>query len=81
MHVSLTPQLEEHIKSKVATGLYNNASEVVRESLRLMLERDEAKARLKAEVTKGFDQIEKGQVTQVNSEKAFLDLARGNRTE
>ena len=25
MHVSLTPQLEEHVKNKVATGLYNNA--------------------------------------------------------
>ena len=53
----------------------------MRESLRLMLERDEAKERLKAEVMKGFDQIEKGQVTQVGSEKEFLDLARANRTE
>jgi len=26
MHVSLTPQLEELVKNKVASGMYNNAS-------------------------------------------------------
>lgn len=36
MHVSLTPELEARIKSKVESGLYNNASEVVREALRFM---------------------------------------------
>lgn len=36
MHVSLTPELETLIKSKVETGLYNNASEVIREALRFM---------------------------------------------
>ncbi|MBU9174045.1 type II toxin-antitoxin system ParD family antitoxin [Burkholderia gladioli] len=40
MNVSLTPKLEELVKEKVATGLYNNASEVVREALRLMEARD-----------------------------------------
>ncbi|MGH8489440.1 MAG: type II toxin-antitoxin system ParD family antitoxin, partial [Gammaproteobacteria bacterium] len=36
MHVSLTQELEEIVKRKVATGLYNNASEVIREALRFM---------------------------------------------
>jgi antitoxin ParD1/3/4 len=40
MNVSLTPQLEEYVRRKVETGLYNNASEVIREGLRLMVERD-----------------------------------------
>ena len=40
MNVSLTSALEEYVRRKVATGLYNNASEVVREALRLMLERE-----------------------------------------
>jgi antitoxin ParD1/3/4 len=30
MHISLTPELEKGIRAKVATGHYNNASEVVR---------------------------------------------------
>jgi hypothetical protein len=35
VNISLTPQLEE-IRQKVDSGLYNSASEVVREALRLM---------------------------------------------
>ena len=45
MNVSLTPRLEELVRRKVASGLYNNASEVVREALRLLLERDAAGTR------------------------------------
>jgi antitoxin ParD1/3/4 len=41
MHVSLTPKLEELVRRKVESGLYNNASEVVREALRLMAAQDE----------------------------------------
>lgn len=40
MNVSLTPKLEEFIREKVSSGLYNNASEVVREALRLLVKRD-----------------------------------------
>lgn len=36
MNVSLTPELERFVREKVASGLYNNASEVVREALRAM---------------------------------------------
>lgn len=41
MHVSLTPTLEELVRKKVESGRYNNASEVVREALRLMQSQDE----------------------------------------
>jgi antitoxin ParD1/3/4 len=40
MNVNLTPQLEELVRSKVASGMYTSASEVVREALRLMDEQD-----------------------------------------
>lgn len=40
MNVNLTPQLENLVRSKVASGLYTSASEVVREALRLMDEQD-----------------------------------------
>lgn len=42
MNVSLTPRLEKFIREKVSSGLYNNASEVVREALRLLVERETA---------------------------------------
>ena len=44
MNVNLTPQLEDMVKKKVASGLYNSASEVVREALRLMAEQDRIRA-------------------------------------
>jgi putative addiction module CopG family antidote len=40
MNVSITPELEEYIRRKVATGSYSDVSEVVRDALRLMLERE-----------------------------------------
>ena len=45
MNVSLTPELEELVSQKVATGMYHSASEVVREGLRLLRERDEFRQR------------------------------------
>ncbi len=41
MNVSLTPRLDAYVRSKVDAGSYGNNSEVVREALRLMQERDE----------------------------------------
>lgn len=40
MHVSLTPQLEDLVKRKVESGRYHSSSEVIREALRLLEERD-----------------------------------------
>ena len=40
MNISLTPHLESLVKQKVDTGLYNSASEVIREALRLLEEKD-----------------------------------------
>jgi len=44
MNVSLTPELERLVHLKVQTGRYTSASEVVREALRLMEERDQMQA-------------------------------------
>ncbi|MCA2968181.1 MAG: type II toxin-antitoxin system ParD family antitoxin [Acidobacteriaceae bacterium] len=44
MNVHLTPELEQLVQTKVQSGRYNSASEVVREALRLMEQRDELRA-------------------------------------
>ena len=44
MNVSLTPELEKFVSTKVGSGRYNSASEVVREALRLLEEHDRARA-------------------------------------
>jgi antitoxin ParD1/3/4 len=49
MNVSLTPELEKFVSTKVESGRYNSASEVVREALRLLEEHDSARAAQLAE--------------------------------
>ena len=43
MNVSLTPELDKFVASKVESGRYNSASEVVREALRLLEDHDKAR--------------------------------------
>ena len=58
MNVNLTPQLEEMIRQKVNSGMYNSASEVVRDALRLMDEKDRLRAakleQLRQEIQEGL---------------------------
>lgn len=60
MNVSLTPELEQLVNDKLATGLYQTASEVVREALRLLKERDQEREDLRAEVRAGLDAASQG---------------------
>jgi antitoxin ParD1/3/4 len=66
MNVSLTPELESFVTAKVGSGLYGSQSEVVREGLRLLMERDRMmEARLKdlrAEIAEGVDQARRGEL-------------------
>ena len=59
MNVNLTPQLDALVRSKVNSGMYSSASEVVREALRLMDEQDRLRPakfdELRSEVCKGLD--------------------------
>ena len=49
MNVSLTPELEQFVQSKVENGRYNSASEVVREALRLLEEQEKMRSTQLAE--------------------------------
>ena len=40
MNVSLTPELEKFVTERVQSGMYHSASEVVREALRLLKDKD-----------------------------------------
>jgi len=64
MNVSLTSELESYVKAKVATGMYNSVSEVMREALRLMEEKDAMQAMkleaLRREINEGLSSIEQG---------------------
>jgi len=59
MNVNLSPQLEDMVKQKVASGLYTSASEVVREALRLMEAQDQVRAtklnQLRQDIREGLE--------------------------
>ena len=58
MNISLTPALEQFVNEKVATGLYNSVSEVIREALRLLIAQE--KPISKAEIERLNQDIELG---------------------
>lgn len=66
MNVSLSAEFDALIGQKVKSGLYNSASEVVREGLRLLKERDEIRdaklTRLRSDLQKGLDDIGAGRL-------------------
>jgi len=66
LNVSLTPELEQFVQERLASGRYQTASEVVREGLRLLelqeRDRDAAYKALKAKLKRGAEQAERGEV-------------------
>lgn len=78
MHISLTPELEKVVRKKIKSGLYNNASEVIREALRNSLKQEAENEWLKREAALGFAQLEAVETVRVRSKKAFMNLARGD---
>jgi len=77
MNISLTPHLEDLVKGKVESGLYNSASEVMRDALRLLEERDQLRdlrlEELRHEIQKGIDS---GEATPLDIQEV---KARGRR--
>ncbi len=59
MNVSLTPELEQYVQEKVSSGLYYSASEVIREGLRLLKEREQFQqirsSELRQDIQTGLD--------------------------
>lgn len=74
MNISLTPELERFIDGKVDSGLYNNASEVIREGLRLLKEHDEVRLKWREQIEKGWLQAQRGEL--VDGNEAFSRIDR-----
>lgn len=85
MHVFLTSELESRIKAKVESGLYNNASEVIREALRFMDTHEdwihEVKlAGLREQLKVGTDQLDRGKGIAIESKSALDSVFDGIKT-
>jgi antitoxin ParD1/3/4 len=64
VNVSLTAELERFVNEKVESGAYSSASEVIREGLRLLRERDELRRvrteGMRRDIMLGAEQIREG---------------------
>jgi len=73
MNVSLTNELETFIGDLVASGNYYSASEVVRDGLRLLKEREEMRlqklADLRRDVLIGYEQGKRGEARPLDFEE------------
>jgi antitoxin ParD1/3/4 len=65
-NISLTPELDRFIDDRVDSGLYESASEVVREGLRLLRHREDLQKkqveRAHAKIEKGWQESERDEV-------------------
>jgi len=59
---TLGPHYEAFVKGQLSSGRYNNKSEVVRDALRLMEERERRMAALDAAITRGLADANAGRV-------------------
>jgi antitoxin ParD1/3/4 len=79
MNVNLTPQLEDLVRAKVASGMYTSASEVVREALRLMDQQDRLRLAKLDQLREDVRQGLASGTSQVWDAKDLKDKARARR--
>lgn len=81
MNITLGSEFEKRINEKVASGLYTSASEVIREGLRLLFEKDMVKQQqleiLRQEVSRGFEQLNAGEKSTKSALEIFDEVSRG----
>jgi len=81
MNVNLGPTLDKFVADLVRTGLYQSQSEVLREALRLLKERDHARkiaiARLRREIAIGVEQADRGDV--VEASEVFAEIRKRSK--
>jgi antitoxin ParD1/3/4 len=68
MHINLSPEMESYIKTKVSTGFYGNATEVIRDAIRRMQANEHQLAAFRAAVAKGDSQLDRGEGVEYTDE-------------
>jgi antitoxin ParD1/3/4 len=64
INISITQELAAFVRGKVESGMYTGVSEVIRDGLRMLRERDELNERrlsdVRARIDEGIDQLKRG---------------------
>ena len=79
MNVNLGQTFEDYVRAQLETGRYNNASEVIREALRLKMQVDEERAArleaLRSDIAEARRQVRSGETVETDA-SAFLKRRR-----
>src|SRR4030081_609705 len=82
-NIAFTPHFDRFVQSKVESGRYQSASEVVCDGLRLLEEREErhqqAFGGMREEIEIGWQQSERGEV--VDGPTVFAEIRRISRSK
>lgn len=81
MEISLTPELSHLVEAKLASGLYADAADVVRDALRRMESNEEViyqlkLAQLRQALTPGLEQAARGEFVEFSLPDLIADLDR-----
>ena len=83
MGIFLTPELELLIAAKVSSGYFQSSTEVEREGLRLLAERDDRKQHrveiLNREIQHGIDAMNAGQL--IDGDDAYAQIMNEHQQE
>lgn len=76
MHVALPPELEQLVTARVQSGRYSSVSEVIREALLLLEEREQVyelrRQALRHKIAEGLAQLDRGEG--IPGEQVFAEL-------
>jgi antitoxin ParD1/3/4 len=78
MNVNLGPTFDDFVSQMLKSGLYQSQSEILREGLRLLKEREDIKnlrlAELRNEIRLGVEQADRGEL--IDGRQAFAKIRR-----
>ena len=72
LSITLPSEMADFIRQKVDSGLYGSNSEIIREALRGMIERDRRLEQLDTAIARGLADAEAGRVQDINTARAEL---------
>ena len=78
MSISVSPELEQIIRAKVESGLYPSETEVIRDALRALDDRDRDEMTkleaLRRDIQVGLDQIDRGEVAPLDMDAIRVEV-------
>lgn len=79
MNFSLGKKLEAYVADQITHGPYNNASEVVRDALRLHEEHHLKLERLRRDIQSGVESVKAGRVSRATPEEVMAKAVAKNQ--